>query len=142
MRNIHNDCLYNYCGNVVEWADFRYGTHGSLLLKWPSGLKVQPCLNTRTLVRSCDSACSLMIGAQCKMNITYNLEWHRTMANNTVSPKCPMPRDLYLFSVNSTTVIDRRLDNKRASNPKARGKANKSLGIGRNQSQAGQLNRP
>lgn len=38
VQNIHVSCTYMYCGNVVQWADFRSGTRGAMRMRWPSGI--------------------------------------------------------------------------------------------------------
>lgn len=37
-QEIHRSCTYMYCGNVVQWADFRIGTRGAMRMRWPSGI--------------------------------------------------------------------------------------------------------
>jgi hypothetical protein len=36
IQELEMDCKMIYCGNVVEWADFRSGTRGFVKLRWPS----------------------------------------------------------------------------------------------------------
>jgi latrophilin 2 len=38
IRQIHESCTYMYCGNVVQWTDFRSGTRGAMRMRWPSGI--------------------------------------------------------------------------------------------------------
>ena len=39
IRELFDDCTYRYCGNAVEWVDFRSGTRGPMRIRWPSNIK-------------------------------------------------------------------------------------------------------
>ena len=36
VTSVFTDCIYSACGDVVEWSDFRSGTHGPIRMRWPS----------------------------------------------------------------------------------------------------------
>lgn len=38
IKEISGDCSLSFCGNVVEWTDFRSGTRGDVKLMWPSNI--------------------------------------------------------------------------------------------------------
>ncbi|VEL10540.1 unnamed protein product [Protopolystoma xenopodis] len=49
------DCILHYCGNVVQWAEVRYGIRGSLRFVWPSGLMRR--FTVKRISRVCRLAC-------------------------------------------------------------------------------------
>ena len=36
IKAISQDCIFNTCGDTIEWADFRSGTRGRMRMRWPS----------------------------------------------------------------------------------------------------------
>ena len=51
-RDIFSSCKFMYCGNVVQWADFRSGTRGAMKLRWPSGIVSEyECCNKFYLIQ-------------------------------------------------------------------------------------------
>lgn len=38
IEKIWTDCTFMYCGNAVQWVEFRTGTRGAMRLRWPSGI--------------------------------------------------------------------------------------------------------
>ena len=36
ILRMYQDCTFTYCGDAVEWVDFRSGTRGPIKLRWPS----------------------------------------------------------------------------------------------------------
>ena len=38
IMDMKQDCTFTYCGDAVEWVDFRSGTRGAMKLRWPSGI--------------------------------------------------------------------------------------------------------
>ncbi|KAK3090162.1 hypothetical protein FSP39_009603 [Pinctada imbricata] len=66
-EEMYTSCNFMYCGNVVQWADFRKGTRGAMKLRWPSGI----------------------ISAQCNMEIVENIVWVRTPAVKNLTVPCP-----------------------------------------------------
>ncbi|XP_064617683.1 LOW QUALITY PROTEIN: adhesion G protein-coupled receptor L2-like [Liolophura sinensis] len=41
IEKIWTDCTFMYCGNAVQWVEFRTGTRGAMRLRWPSGIARQ-----------------------------------------------------------------------------------------------------
>ena len=33
-----SSCTFQYCGNAVQWVEFRAGTRGAIRMRWPSGI--------------------------------------------------------------------------------------------------------
>ncbi|XP_071808714.1 adhesion G protein-coupled receptor L2-like isoform X2 [Asterias amurensis] len=86
IADMHQDCTFNYCGDVVEWVDFRIGTRGSLKLRWPSGV-FDSCIRDKE--EGCDTYCTKTIGPQCKQEFAENIEWNHTPVGKRVSMPCP-----------------------------------------------------
>ncbi|KAJ8022499.1 Latrophilin-like protein 1 [Holothuria leucospilota] len=86
INKIYEDCTFSYCGNVVEWTDFRSGTRGEVKLLWHSRI-FEYCDIDRS--KSCDKYCSDTLGLQCKADYDENLEWPRTPVGSTVRLPCP-----------------------------------------------------
>ena len=36
ISNLFNDCKLEYCGDAIEWSDFRQGTRGDVKMYWPT----------------------------------------------------------------------------------------------------------
>ncbi len=36
IQTMYKDCTFTYCGDAVEWVDFRSGTRNAMKLRWPS----------------------------------------------------------------------------------------------------------
>ncbi|VDI57656.1 latrophilin 2 [Mytilus galloprovincialis] len=92
-QEIHRSCTYMYCGNVVQWADFRIGTRGAMRMRWPSGIYEKECFSDEEGAASCNKHCSDVIGAQCNEEIVENIVWKRTPAVNTIAVQCPGNED-------------------------------------------------
>ncbi|CAC5417390.1 unnamed protein product [Mytilus coruscus] len=93
VQEIHRSCTYMYCGNVVQWADFRIGTRGAMRMRWPSGIYEKECFSDEEGAASCNKHCSDVIGAQCNEEIVENIIWKRTPAVNTIAVQCPGNED-------------------------------------------------
>ncbi|CAH1794754.1 unnamed protein product [Owenia fusiformis] len=97
VRDIYRDCTFSYCGDLVEWVDFRIGTRGEMKLRWPSGIfnATSRCIQEQKLrvAETCDKYCSHTIGAQCKEQIVENILWPRAPANTSVAIACPGQSD-------------------------------------------------
>ncbi|XP_071954422.1 adhesion G protein-coupled receptor L2-like [Antedon mediterranea] len=88
ILNIQKDCFFKYCGNLVEWVDFRGGTRGHMKLRWPSGIPKQGSCE-RDVAEMCDDFCSRNNGTKCVLDVANNVEWERTRAGKAVTYTCP-----------------------------------------------------
>ncbi|XP_050390445.2 cadherin EGF LAG seven-pass G-type receptor 1 [Patella vulgata] len=93
VRNITKSCNFMYCGNAVQWVEFRSGTRGAMKIRWPSGIFTDQCFTEKTAAISCDTFCSDLIGAQCNEEIKENIKWNRTKAEMNISVDCPRQGD-------------------------------------------------
>ncbi|KAK7477812.1 hypothetical protein BaRGS_00030995 [Batillaria attramentaria] len=92
-----SNCTFQYCGNAVQWVEFRAGTRGAIKMRWPSGIfghEGFPCITEKQAAETCDKSCSSQIGAQCNEQIKENILWSRTPANQNVSVPCPGKKDI------------------------------------------------
>ncbi|XP_059158667.1 cadherin EGF LAG seven-pass G-type receptor 1-like [Physella acuta] len=91
ILDMNNSCTFMYCGNAVQWVEFRSGTRGAMKMRWPSGIRTgsYPCNNASSLAKSCETFCSTSIGARCNMEIKENIKWDRQETNRNVSVPCP-----------------------------------------------------
>ncbi|XP_033123100.1 adhesion G protein-coupled receptor L1-like [Anneissia japonica] len=85
---IHNNCYFKYCGNLVEWVDFRGGTRGHMKLRWPSGIPT-PASCERDVAEMCDGYCSDNNGTKCVRDVSHNVLWERARAGKQVTYTCP-----------------------------------------------------
>ncbi|KAL8609771.1 hypothetical protein ACOMHN_042810 [Nucella lapillus] len=87
-----SSCTFQYCGNAVQWVEFRSGTRGSIKMRWPSGIfnpETFTCFTEKDAGMTCDKSCSERIGAQCNEEINENIVWRRQPAAQNVSVQCP-----------------------------------------------------
>ncbi|XP_076456593.1 cadherin EGF LAG seven-pass G-type receptor 1-like [Babylonia areolata] len=85
-----SSCTFQYCGNAVQWVEFRAGTRGALRMRWPSGIFSDfTCFTEKDAGVTCDKSCSERIGAQCNEEINENIVWRRQPAAQNVSVPCP-----------------------------------------------------
>ncbi|ESO83436.1 hypothetical protein LOTGIDRAFT_169300 [Lottia gigantea] len=106
IKNITKSCNFMYCGNAVQWVEFRSGTRGGMKIRWPSGIFTGQCFTEKTAAISCDTFCSDLIGAQCNEEIKENIRWTRTKAENTVSVQCPRLDDNSTIDIRPDDRID------------------------------------
>ena len=38
VSHINSSCNMMYCGDAVQWTEFRRGTRGAMKMRWPSGV--------------------------------------------------------------------------------------------------------
>ncbi|XP_070181949.1 cadherin EGF LAG seven-pass G-type receptor 1-like [Littorina saxatilis] len=87
-----SSCTFQYCGNAVQWVEFRAGTRGPIKMRWPSGIfdhESFTCFTEKKAGITCDKSCSERIGAQCNEEINENILWRRQPAAQNVSVECP-----------------------------------------------------
>ncbi|XP_046574177.1 cadherin EGF LAG seven-pass G-type receptor 1-like [Haliotis rubra] len=89
LKQIIASCKFMYCGNAVEWVEFRSGTRGAMKMRWPSGVLTGECFTEKIAAETCDNFCSDLIGAQCNRETVENIEWTRTKAEKNISIVCP-----------------------------------------------------
>ncbi|XP_052265655.1 adhesion G protein-coupled receptor L2-like [Dreissena polymorpha] len=89
---VKTSCDVMYCGDAVQWTEFRRGTRGAMRMRWPSGAIRSTCYSEDELGYTCNKYCSNTIGAQCNEQIVENIRWTRTPALNTISVPCPADR--------------------------------------------------
>ncbi|KAK3761610.1 hypothetical protein RRG08_040305 [Elysia crispata] len=91
VRYVNSSCTFMYCGNAVQWVEFRSGTRGAMRMRWPSGVfpKDELCVSKDESSESCDTFCSEYKGAQCNEEIKENILWSRQKADQNISVECP-----------------------------------------------------
>ncbi|XP_072038526.1 uncharacterized protein [Amphiura filiformis] len=90
IQEMYKDCTFTYCGNAVEWTDFRSGTRGAMKLRWPSKIfqgNEAECQLDKELM--CDVWCTKEEGPQCELQFSENILWPRTKAYTTEYMECP-----------------------------------------------------
>ncbi|KAI8794290.1 latrophilin-3, partial [Biomphalaria glabrata] len=101
---INSSCTFMYCGNAIQWVEFRAGTRGAMKMRWPSGIFTGRCFSDAQSGSSCEKFCSLLIGAQCNEETRENILWLRNAANQTVNVSCPsLSREQANNSTNGTS---------------------------------------
>ncbi|XP_041364256.1 uncharacterized protein LOC121379672 [Gigantopelta aegis] len=96
INDIMSSCKLMYCGNAVQWVDFRSGTRGAMKMRWPSGIFTGECFDEHLAARSCDVFCSDLNGAQCNLEAVENIKWKRTKASTYVEVTCPGQEENHL----------------------------------------------
>ncbi|XP_053392532.1 adhesion G protein-coupled receptor L2-like [Mercenaria mercenaria] len=105
IYHIRHSCGLMYCGDAVQWTEFRRGTRGAMRMRWPSGvLPTGKCFTEDEMGESCNRHCSDTIGAQCNEQIVENIRWTRTPAKNTISVQCPKDVLSKEKEVNTTAI--------------------------------------
>ncbi|RUS90086.1 hypothetical protein EGW08_002128, partial [Elysia chlorotica] len=98
VRYLHSSCTFMYCGNAVQWVEFRSGTRGAMRMRWPSGVFSDvmdgKCVSEAESSDSCDTFCSEYKGAQCNEEIKENILWSRQKADQNISVLCPTFEDM------------------------------------------------
>ncbi|CAL1530170.1 unnamed protein product, partial [Lymnaea stagnalis] len=93
INSLNTSCTFMYCGNAVQWVEFRSGTRGAMRMRWPSGIFTGTCFTKVQSDATCEKYCSMCIGAQCNEEVKENIRWSRERANQTVTVACPKFRD-------------------------------------------------
>lgn len=89
ILNVYKDCKLAHCGNATQWSDFRQGTRGDVIMKWPTDLLwKRDCFSENFQHESCDRFCVKEIGPICREHIEKNIRWPLTKANETFRVKC------------------------------------------------------
>lgn len=95
IQELYGDCRLTYCGDAVQWSDFRQGTRGEVKMKWPTELLWQKtdhsnrmCLSEKFQYDSCNKVCQEKIGPICREHVDKNIRWPLTQANRTSSQSC------------------------------------------------------
>jgi hypothetical protein len=92
------DCKLLQCGDAAQWSDYRQGTRGNVVMKWPTELlwrrssndknNDNSCFSERFQFDSCNRHCNRMIGPICRESVERNVRWPLTKANVTHIHKC------------------------------------------------------
>lgn len=89
LAELYQDCRLIYCGNSVQWSDFRQGTRGDVQMKWPTDLIWnQNCFSIDNQKETCNAFCNAEIGPVCRENYENNFLWPLSKANTTSKLKC------------------------------------------------------
>ncbi|KAL4240048.1 latrotoxin receptor [Mactra antiquata] len=89
IQHTKGSCALMYCGDAVQWTEFRRGTRGAMRMRWPSGVITGNCFTEEEVGITCNKYCSDTIGAQCNEQIVENIRWTRTPALKVIPVKCP-----------------------------------------------------
>ena len=89
IARIYNDARLSFCGNAVQWSDFRQGTRGDVKMKWPTGLLWRGDQFSKSFQKqSCNNYCNKLIGPICREGFDMNLKWPIAKANTTTQLDC------------------------------------------------------
>lgn len=90
IENIFHDCRLVYCGNAAQWSEYRPGTRGNVIMKWPTYLlwSSGTCLNQKYQQETCNKMCIKEAGPECRENIDKNFKWPTAKPNQTIQLKC------------------------------------------------------
>lgn len=89
LADLYEDCRLVFCGNSVQWSDFRQGTRGDVQMKWPTDLIWNKnCFSAENQKETCNTFCNAEIGPVCREHYENNFLWPLSKANTTSKLKC------------------------------------------------------